>query len=99
MTNFLNTNSDGTPGIFRPSNTAFQTTKIRSVISMFLAQPEFVLQTGYDRSTVTENLAQSVLNNPNGKLLFVELGGGYDWLHGIVQKDQYQDYVNKRTLT
>ena len=66
---------------------------------MFLAQPEFVLQTGFDRNTVSENLSQSVLQNPNGKLLFVELGGGYDWLHGIVQKDQYQDYVTMRTTT
>jgi hypothetical protein len=60
--------------VFRPSTLSFQTTKIRPVISMLLAQPEFVLQTGFDRSSLTENLSRSVLQNPNGKLLFVELG-------------------------
>jgi uncharacterized protein (DUF1501 family) len=99
ISNFLNANSDGTPGIFRPSNPAFQTAKLRAAISIFLAQPEFVLQTGYDRPPITENLAQGVLSNANGKIVFVELGGGYDWLHGIVPKAEYADYVNLRTVT
>ncbi len=65
---------------------------------MFFAQPEFVLQNGADAATTHENLAQSVLTNAQGKLLFVELGGGYDWLHGIIPKAEYSDYVTKRTV-
>lgn len=29
----------------------------------------------------------------------MELGGGYDWLHGIVPKSEYSDYVSLRTIT
>ncbi len=99
MADFLLTNADGTPTLFRPSLASYANSKIRSVIAMFLAQPEFVLQTGVDKPIVNENLAQSALANATGKLLFVELGGGYDWLHGVIPKAEYQDYINKRTNT
>ena len=74
MANYLQTNTDGTPAIFRPS-LANQSNKLRAIISMYLTQPEFVLQTGIDRPIVNETLTQSVLSNATGKLLFVELGG------------------------
>lgn len=27
----------------------------------------------------------------------MELGGGYDWLHGVIPKSEYAEYVAKRT--
>jgi hypothetical protein len=85
MTTYLQTNADGSPAVFRPSLTS-QSNKLRAIIAMYLTQPEFVLQTGIDRPIVNETLAQSVLSNATGKLLLVELGGGYDWLHGVIPK-------------
>lgn len=73
ITDFLYKDGDGNAIAFKPSTPAYQTTKIRSVIGMMLAQPEYVLNTGYDLSTTPENLAQSVLANATGKILFVEL--------------------------
>ncbi len=97
MTDFLLKDGDNKPILFKPSTTAYQTTKIRSIVAMFLSQPEYVLNMGYDQTTTAENLAQSVLTNATGKILFVELGGGYDWLHGVIPKAEYQDYIAKRT--
>ncbi len=96
ISTFLTTSSTGALQVFRPST---QPNKLRSAIAMVLAQPEYILQTGIDRPIVTENTAQSVLANATGKLLFVELGGGYDWLHGVVPKNEFQTYTNKRTNT
>ncbi|MFZ4462086.1 MAG: DUF1800 family protein [Patescibacteria group bacterium] len=73
ITDFLYKDGDGNAIPFKPSTPSYQTTKIRAVIGMMLAQPEYVLNTGYDLSTTPENLAQSVLANATGKILFVEL--------------------------
>lgn len=70
---FLTTGNDGNPAPFRPSLPTYQTSKIRSLISLMLVQPEYVLATGYDASPTVEDISQSVLSNATGKLVFVEL--------------------------
>lgn len=96
---FLTTDESGNAIPFAISDTNYQRKKVRGAIAMVLAQPEFVLQTGYDApADATGGGGTSPVSNANGKLLIVELGGGYDWLHGVVPKDEYVQYVQKRTL-
>ncbi len=99
METFLTTDESGNPTPFRPGDAAYQRKKVRSLLAMVLAQPEFVLQTGYDvPASAPGSGNSSPVSNASGKLLIVELGGGYDWLHGIIPKDEYAEYVSKRTL-
>lgn len=70
---FLLTGNDGSSISFRPSLSSYQTSKIRSLISLILVQPEYVLATGCDAPSTIENISQSALSNASGKLIFVEL--------------------------
>lgn len=65
---------------------------------MVLAQPEYVIQTGYDLPAASSGGNYSPISGSSGKLIVVELGGGYDWLHGVIPKNEYSEYVAKRTL-
>lgn len=94
---YATTGSTGAVIAFTPSNTTTQNTKIRGIIALALSSPEFILQTGYDRIPVTESTGQTPIDTTSNKLVFIELSGGYDWLHGIIQKDQYATYQSFRT--
>lgn len=94
---YATTSSTGAIIPFVPSNTTVQNTKIRGIIALALASPEFILQTGYDTPAIAENTTPSVISSTPNKLVFIELSGGYDWLHGIIPKDQYASYQSLRT--
>ncbi len=94
---YATTTSTGASIPFTPNNITTQNTKIRGIIALALASPEFILQTGYDATPITENTTPSPITSTNNKLIFIELSGGYDWLHGIIQKDQYATYQTLRT--
>lgn len=94
---YATTTSTGLTVPFIPSNTTTQASKIRGIIALALASPEFILQTGHDVSPVTENPAPSPISSTSNKIVFIELPGGYDWLHGVIQKDQYSTYQSLRT--
>lgn len=95
---FLTTDELGNAIAFAPSDANYQRKKIRAAVAMVLSQPEYVLQTGYDLPASTAGVGSSPVTNAIGKLIVVELGGGYDWLHGVIPKSEYADYVAKRTL-
>ncbi|MDQ1343806.1 MAG: hypothetical protein QG650_526 [Patescibacteria group bacterium] len=96
---FLTTDESGNPIPFAISDTNYQRKKVRGAVAMVLSQPEFVLQTGFDAAPAASGGGgSSPVSAASGKLLIVELGGGYDWLHGVVPKDEYAGYVSKRTL-
>lgn len=97
MRTYATTSNTGATIAFTPSNMATQNTKVRGMIALAFASPEFILQTGYDAPTVTENTTLSPISSTSNKLVFIELSGGYDWLHGIIQKDQYATYQSLRT--
>lgn len=97
MRTYATTSSTGATIPFTPSNTVTQNTKVRGLIALAFASPEFILQTGYDALPVTTSSGQSPISSTNNKLVFIELSGGYDWLHGIIQKDQYATYQSLRT--
>gem|GEM_PF-6856143 len=60
-----------------------------------LIQPEFVLQTGHDIPTQSQSEKDPFYTNDN-KLIIIKYRGGYDWLHGIIPKDEYEVYTEKR---
>lgn len=93
---YLLTDESGKSRLFLPNNTDYKNKYIRWVISMMLVQPEFVMISWFDKTTNNDNSWTSLLPNSNSKLVFVELYGWYDWLHALVQKDNYDDYVTKR---
>lgn len=93
---YATTSSTGATIPFVPGSSQGQT-KIRGIIALALASPEFILQTGYDALPITESTTPSPISSTNNKIVFIELGGGYDWLHGIIQKDQYATYQSLRT--
>lgn len=94
---YATTGSTGAIIVFNPSNATTKITKVRGMIALALASPEFILQTGYDAAPVTEGTSQTPIDTTNNKLVFIELAGGYDWLHGVIQKDQYSTYQTLRT--
>jgi len=94
---YATTSSTGATIAFTPVDTTIQNTKIRGIIALAFASPELILQTGYDIAPATENTTPSVISSTNNKIVFIELSGGYDWLHGIIQKDQYTTYQSIRT--
>lgn len=95
ITSYLTTDDNGNARIFLPNNTTYRNTILRWVISIMLSQPEFVMNMWFDKQA-TNGTVNSLLPNSNSKLVFVEMFGWYDWLHAIVQKDNYNDYVTKR---
>lgn len=95
---FLTTNESGNAIAFTPHDASYQRKKIRAAIAIVLSQPEFVLQTGYDVPSGTSIGGISPISSAQSKLLIVELGGGYDWLHGVIPKNEHSQYVAKRTL-
>lgn len=72
---YATTSSTGASIAFTPQNTTTQTTKIRGIIALVFASPEFVLQTGYDALSITENTTPSPISSTNNKLVFIELSG------------------------
>lgn len=61
-----------------------------------LAQPEFIIQSGYSTAQSTESASTSVFDGTNSKLVIMELGGGYDWLQGVVPKAEYDTTYQAR---
>ncbi len=63
-----------------------------------LSQPEYLLVSGYDTPSIAEGAtAPSVVDSARGKLVIVQLFGGYDWLHGMIPKSDYDAFVDLRT--
>lgn len=93
---YLLTDEAGKSRSFLPNNTDYKNKYIRWVISLMLVQPEFVMNTWFDKNSSSNSSGNSLLPSSNSKLVFVELYGWYDWLHALVQKDNYDSYASKR---
>lgn len=97
LNDFLTKNSSGAIMPVAPTNTVYFNKYVRGLISILLSQPEYVLLTGYDQPTVVDPTEQRFLDNITGKLFFIELYGGNDYLTSIIPKDEYSTYVDYRT--
>jgi len=80
MTNYLTTDSNGASVTFDPSNTGYQNTYIRGLISMILSQPEYMLISGSENININNNEESADVFQDKGKIVFIKLGGGYDYM-------------------
>lgn len=94
---FLETDESGALLPIAPSSTEYYNKKIRGLISIMLSQPEYMLLRGSDIPTKTDTNEQHFLDSITGKLIFIELYGGNDYLTSLIPKDEYSTYVDYRS--
>lgn len=75
IANFLTTSETGAVLVPNFSDAVYVSKKIRGAVALVLSQPEYVLQSGYDRSPDSTSTSITPLSGTNNKLVFVELGG------------------------
>lgn len=92
---FMTQDKDGNPITFNPNDSDYNKYYSRALVHFLLIQPEYILQSGYDLPTQNNESETSFYNNDN-KLIIVKFGGGLDWLHAVVPKDEYSTYTEKR---
>ena len=97
LVDFISKDASGAVMPVAPTNTVYFNKYIRGLLSILLSQPEYVLLHGYDLPTVIDDTEQHFLDNITGKLFFVELYGGNDYLTSIIPKDEYDTYLEYRT--
>lgn len=99
LKNFLTTNENWEKISFDVTDSNFRTKKIIPVISILLAQPEFVMISWNDWENISENSWASSFQWKDEKLIIVNLWWGYDWLNWIIPKAEYnttyQDFRKK----
>lgn len=97
LVDFISKDASGALIPVAPTNTVYFNKYIRGLLSILLSQPEYVLLHGYDLPTVIDDTEQHFLDNITGKLFFVELYGGNDYLTSIIPKDEYDTYLDYRS--
>ncbi len=97
ITTFLQTDANGNARKFLPNNTTYRNKYIRAVIAILLTQPEFLLLSGYKKeSSIGGWLGNTQITDNSKKLIMIELYGGYDWINGVIPKNEYEYYSNIR---
>lgn len=81
---------------FLPNDTTYKNTKIRWLISMMLAQPEFMLKSWHDKAPTSQNNSSSIFSSNTPKLVIVYMWWWYDWLNWFVKKSDYSLYSTYR---
>jgi len=82
---------------YDPLDSAYMNVHVRWAIAMMLVQPEFILVAWHNNATMPVTTTPSIIDWPN-KIVFLELFGGYDWIYGLIPRDQYRTYVQKRSI-
>ena len=77
-------------------NTDYIAKNIQWVIYIMLNQPEYVLQSWYDKAITSDTQNTSFYTNEN-KIVFIKASGWLDWLHTIIPKDEYNEYLTYRS--
>lgn len=94
--NYLYTIPSWAADAWLPFDATYQRKKVRAILTFLLTQPEYILLSGQDIPSSTNQGNGSNFVGKNQKLVLVELFGGYDWLHGVVQKSEYDLYAADR---
>lgn len=77
------------------SNTSYFNTYVRGALHIMLMQPEYIMQT-YANQSVWISPSYSSFYNSDSKLVIVQAFGWVDWLHALMPKDEYAQYVENR---
>lgn len=65
------------------------------LIYMMLSFPEYVLQSWSNIEDKSDNIEEWFYNNDN-KIVFIKASGWLDWLHAIIPKNEYSEYLELR---
>lgn len=92
---YLTHDKDWNEVLFDLSNNDYISKNVHGLIYIMLNFPEYILQSGYnsDESVVSE--WEEFYTNDN-KIVFIKAWGWLDWLHAIVPKEDYQEYLDLR---
>ncbi len=97
LANFLQVDQNGLSRTFLPNNTTYRNKYIRAVISVLFSQPEFLLLSWYDKQdTWLGNSWNTQIKDSSKKLIMIELYGWYDWINGVIPKNEYEYYSQIR---
>ena len=97
IADYLTTSETGATIPFLPNLESYRRVKFPGVFSLMVSQPEYVLKSGVDMPEIPQSSEKSSLQTSSGKLIIIELPGGYDWLHGVVRKTDYPYYQHIRS--
>lgn len=92
IADYLTTSETGATIPFLPNLESYRRVKFPGVFSLIVSQPEYVLKSGVDMPEIPQSSEKSSLQTSSGKLIIIELPGGYDWLHGVIRKTDYPYY-------
>ncbi len=95
LIDFLTTDKDGNKIEIDFEDEDFIEINLRGVIYMMLNQPEYVLQSWYNKQKQTNNDNWQLFKNDN-KVVFIKAPGWLDFLHAIIQKEEYDEYLDLR---
>ena len=95
LVNFMSLDKDGNVVVFDLNSDDYNKYYTKGLIHMMLIQPEYVLQSWYDLASEPKWQNNSFYNNDN-KIVFVYFGGWMDWLHAVIPKNEYPQYLEKR---
>ena len=70
---------------------------IHWLIYIMLNQPEYILQSWYDKISNNTEVQKSFFKNEN-KIVFIKASGWLDWLHIIIPKNEYAEYKEYRSI-
>lgn len=81
METFLTVDENGQTITFNPTDTDYQSKYIRGLVALFLAQPEYLMLSGFDNSISTVNSSQGTSEFADAPdLVLVKLNGGFDYM-------------------
>jgi hypothetical protein len=95
---YLSTDNSGATIVPHPAVNSYANARLRGLVALVLSQPEYLMVSGYDRASVSADAGgASPLSSARGKLVIVQMYGGYDWLHGVIPKADYDLFARGRT--
>ncbi|GAB0174409.1 MAG: hypothetical protein HHAS10_02880 [Candidatus Altimarinota bacterium] len=97
MRDFITHDGSGALIPVAPSNAVYFNKYIRGLLSIMLSQPEYVLLRGYDIPIIENPNETKFLDSIKGKIFFIELYGGNDYMTSIIPKDEYSTYLDYRS--
>ncbi len=93
--NFLTHDKDWNEIIIDFNDANYLARNIQWAIYIMLNQPEYILQSWYDNISNNTNQQKSFYKNQN-KIVFIKASWWLDWLHTIIPKNEYTEYLNYR---
>ena len=92
---FMLQDNEWNPIEFQPESQEYNRYYTASLLYFILSQPEYILLSWVDTPSDIDNQRSQFYWNDN-KLVIIKYRGWLDWLHGVIQKDEYNQYLENR---